>query len=87
MSKTKKPKSPWNECLVCHVCRLAYNFVEKTGELWLPNGHCCDMSGCIELFQRIDEDVQKITTYSGDKPDTIYKYNVGDSGRWDAVRQ
>jgi hypothetical protein len=39
----------------------------------MDEGNCCDMRGCIELFERIDPEVRTIYTFAGDEPDTIYK--------------
>jgi hypothetical protein len=47
-------------------------------------GHCCDMPGCIALFQRIDPHVQHIDTYAGDERDTVYVKSTC-SGEWRGV--
>ena len=49
--------SPWDERLQCGVVSLAYDFRSHTGQLYLPEGHCCDMTGCIALFEAIDPNV------------------------------
>jgi hypothetical protein len=54
---------------------LTYNFVRHIGQLYLPEGCCCDMDGCIELFQKIDKNVRRIDTFSGMESDTIYIRN------------
>jgi len=59
--------------LKCGVLRLAYDFDSATGTLHVPDGHCCDMKGCIDLFKEIDPAVQAIDTFSGVKPDTRYR--------------
>ena len=66
-------RTSWDERLKCGVVSLAYDFRSRTGQLYLPDGHCCDMTGCIALFQAIDPDVTAIKTYSGDKADTAYR--------------
>jgi hypothetical protein len=53
MPKTIR-KAPHHPRLVCGVRRLADDFVTREGELYLPAGHCCDMSGAIEVFTAID---------------------------------
>ncbi len=58
--------------LQCEVISLTYNFDDKTGILVMAEGDCCDMAGCIALFQAIDPAVKGIATVSGDKPDTMY---------------
>jgi hypothetical protein len=59
--------------LQCDVVRLAYDFATNVGALQMPPDNCCDMSGCIALFERIDADVTRIETMAGSKPDTIYR--------------
>jgi hypothetical protein len=66
-------RTSWDERLMCGVVSLAYDFCRRTGQLYLPDGHCCDMTGCITLFQAIDPDVTAINTYSSDKADTAYR--------------
>lgn len=64
--------------LKCGVERLEYDFKSATGTLHVPDGHCCDMKGCIEFFQAIDPAVQAIDTFSGVRPDTRYRLTRGD---------
>lgn len=66
-------RESWNEGLKCHVVRLAYDFVSRVGRLDMAAGDCCDMSGCIRLFQQIDPAAQVVRTYSGDTPNTRYE--------------
>jgi hypothetical protein len=63
----------WDERLKCHVVSLAHDFRSHTGQLHLPDGDCCDMTGCVALFEGIDPQVTAINTYSGDKADTVYR--------------
>ena len=71
--------------LQCTVIGVAYDFPSQTGRLIMTPGACCDMSGCIALFERIDPQVRRIETFSGDKPDTAYTYSF-DEGKWSARR-
>lgn len=64
--------------LMCEVANLAYDFDSRKGTLNLAPGHCCDMEGCINLFTKIDPDVQFIETYSGEEPDTVYRRKGND---------
>ena len=68
--------------LLSYVSGLAYNFVERSGHLDMSADSCCDMKGCIELFERIDPGCRRIDTFAGAKPDTIYVRLAG--GRWTA---
>ncbi len=63
----------WNERLKCGVVSLAYDFGSHTGQLHLPDGDCCDMTGCVALFQGIDPKVTAIHTHSGGQADTVYR--------------
>lgn len=65
--------------LMCRVANLSYSFSAHLGEIWLAPGDCCDMKGCIALFEAIDPDVKSITTYSGTERDTVYDKN---SEKW-----
>lgn len=63
----------WSEDLQCMVLRLEYSFRAEEGWLHLRAGDCCDMTGCIALFQRVDPNVKTIITMSGKVPDTAYR--------------
>lgn len=59
--------------LVCEVSALSYDFETQTGKLDMAPSQCCDMVGCVELFEKIDADVKRIDTFAGGIPDTTYK--------------
>jgi hypothetical protein len=63
----------FDERLMCHVVSLAYDFRSHTGKVYLADGECCDMSGCVALFERIDPKVTAVETFSGDRADTVYR--------------
>lgn len=65
----------------CHVQKLTYDFKEKVGHLFLEDGDCTSMSGCIKLFQAIDPRVVGILTIAGGRQDTGY---VQIGGKWEA---
>lgn len=78
-SAEKQGGPVFNEALACYVISLYYNFFAQRGNLYLPEGNCCDMTGCLELFKEIDPNVKDIHVFSGDELDTIYtKYH----GQW-----
>lgn len=58
--------------LQCRAKDVRYDFDRKTGMLVMAAGDCCDMSGCISLFENIDPDVERIRTVSGAEEDTSY---------------
>jgi hypothetical protein len=58
--------------LMCEIKSLSYDFDEKVGTLVMEDGDCCDMAGCIALFEAIDPAVKGIATISGEQPDTMY---------------
>jgi len=82
--KLSKTEGKWDERLVCRVQHLSYDFRTRTGELHFPECNCCDMGGAVALFRAIDPDVRLIRTFAGGRPDTVYRFNVGDSGEWSA---
>jgi hypothetical protein len=57
--------------LKCFVLAVSYDFL-KHGRLDMPSAECCSMGGCIDLFQKIDADVQRIETFAGGERDTTY---------------
>lgn len=63
--------------VMCGVKKFAYDFESHTGFLELPDTHCTDMNGAIQLFKAIDPQVQGI--HAGD----IYYSAL--SGQWSAV--
>lgn len=65
----------------CFVRNLTYDFKAKSGVLYLEDGSCTDMSGCIDLFKRIDPNVSTILTIAGRRKDTAY---VLTDGGWSA---
>jgi hypothetical protein len=72
----------WNEPLKCSVLSISYNFKARTGCLMMPEHTCCDMEGCVALFERIDPSVREIDTISGGMLDTIYRRGV--NKKWHA---
>ena len=60
------------EKLQCLVEGLTYDFVARRGHLDMPRGSCCDCDGCLDLFQRIDPEVERIDTYAGGRKDAAY---------------
>lgn len=62
-----------DERLKCGVISLSYDFCTHTGQLKLPETHCCNMPGCVALFEAIDSEVIAIETYSGNERDTEYR--------------
>lgn len=71
MNKTSDDR--WDERLKCFVVSLAYGFLSRTGRLDMIADNCCDFSGCLSIFEKIDPEVDTIMTYAGGEPDTIYR--------------
>jgi hypothetical protein len=67
--------------LHCNVAGLAYDFETRAGTLHMASNECCDMTGCIALFKRIDTGVKRINTIAGSNPDTIY---IMEANGWQA---
>jgi hypothetical protein len=70
----------WHPGLMCHLLHLEYDCRRGIGKLYFPSGNCCDCAGAIKLFENIDPDVQRIETWSGNDPDTVYDRSAG---KWD----
>ena len=71
----------FSEELQCSPVRLTYDFVRRVGALNMLRNDRCDMAACIALFERIDPNVERITTISGaDRAD----YVRGSGGEWHA---
>ena len=68
--------------LGCYVERIEYDFWTRRGILWMAEGNCTDMRGCITLFEAIDPEVVFITTMSGPDLDTRYDKRTGS---WKAI--
>jgi hypothetical protein len=75
--------APFHKEMQCFVATVRYDFEHKFGTVFIEDHGCTDMGGCIAFFERIDPAVQRIQTYSSDKPDTAYRRNAVD--RWEAV--
>jgi hypothetical protein len=83
MVKKKDRSKIWtHRNLLCEPIRLEYDFQRREGYLWMAEGNCCDMPGCIEIFEAIDDEVLKIQTFAGSNPDTVYTRK--DRGDWKA---
>lgn len=61
-----------SEELWCGLVKLEYDFVNRLGVIYFPEGHCCDCTGCLNLFKRIDPRVKTIITVAGKYLDTRY---------------
>ena len=61
---------------------VRYDVARRTGQLHMPDGCCCDMQACIDLFEGIDAHVEVIFTYAGARAVTIYSRT---DGKWSAI--
>jgi hypothetical protein len=59
------------------VKSLAYDCITRVGVLRMAAGDCCDMQGCVRLFERIAPEVRAVHTFSGDVLDTCYRKRGG----------
>lgn len=76
----KKCRRYWEERLHCGLIKIEYDFHNKKGVAFFPADHVCDMDGVLSLFENLDENVEAVDTYSGNKPDTYYRLY----GKWEA---
>lgn len=60
---------------------INYDYETKYGQLTVPAGTCTDLWGCIELFKKLDPDVEKILVISGRLVDLRY---VKQGSNWEA---
>ena len=67
----------------CDVDKITYDFEKRAGVLFMKDGDCCDMKGCVLFFSSIDPNVQKIETFSGPELDTSY---VRSPAGWTSIR-
>jgi hypothetical protein len=66
-------KAAWDDRLQCRLISLTYDFRTRTGQVYLFEGDCCDMTGCVTLFEGIDSEVTAVDTFAGDKADAVYR--------------
>jgi hypothetical protein len=71
----------WDERFQCDVRAIEYDFARREGAARFPAGCCCDMEGCIQVFEAIDPRVDCIFTYEGGQGDTWYQKI---DGKWEA---
>jgi hypothetical protein len=55
----------FDEKLVCHVHRTAYDSAAGLGVLHIGAGECADMAGCIQHFKRVDPSIRQINVIAG----------------------
>lgn len=75
----------FDEALVCFPNHIEYDFHERVGRLFMDNGSCCDMAGCIAIFEAIDPHVLQIQTFTDDSHswDSVYmRERLG--AKWEA---
>jgi hypothetical protein len=72
----------WHAGMQCFVVSRSYDRQAHRGRLMMENGNCCDMSGCIKVFETIDANCQLIETFAGSQRDTIYVHR---SGQWHSI--
>jgi hypothetical protein len=65
------PTARWD--LMCDVTSLSYDFDKRTGRLNMAPAGSCSMSGLTALFIAIDPNVERIVTFAGDQPDSMYQ--------------
>lgn len=68
----QRGKGASHDELMTFVYRVAYDFVTKTGDVFMEDWVCSDKNGAINFFERIDANVRRIRTWQGAHPDTEY---------------
>lgn len=64
------------------VKTIQYDYIKRVGIVTMPDGACVHMLGVISYFSRIDKNVEKIITISGEEIDTCYAKFP--SGQWES---
>ena len=72
----------WHPGLKCYLRSIYYDVKKHIGVAVFPKGNCCDMSGCIKMFKRIDKQCLHIITYAGKYIDT--SYHLDPDGKWES---
>ena len=72
----------WHGELQCYVRAVRYDPARRLGSLYMDEDSCCDMDGCIAVFEEIDPEVEVIVTWAAAARDTVYRRCGG--GRWAA---
>ncbi|WP_431300637.1 hypothetical protein [Tabrizicola sp. BL-A-41-H6] len=62
----------YDEMLMCHVYRTAYDPVAGVGIVHIGAAECADMSGCIHHFQPDRPNIKQIDVIAGGFPVTKY---------------
>jgi hypothetical protein len=63
--------------LMCEPIKVEYDFVKRRGFLYMDDGDCCDMTGCIKRAQELMPDVRAISTINQEGIDTFYYISPG----------
>lgn len=83
-NRPTQPRGVFHAGLFTSVRRIEYDFEQNAGFLHLPMGAFCDMSGCVNLFRRIDPGVLVIYTFSGPISSTTYLLDR-EPDKWRAI--
>jgi len=70
---------PWL-MLQASVRRIDVDLEQHVATVYMHDGSCTDLSGCILLISLIDPNVTRISTFAGDERDT--EYRLKSNGRW-----
>lgn len=63
----------------CYVLSVSYDFNRRRGQVVMDDDACTDMSGCTEVFESIDPEVDHIETgYLAGRLDTVYRKRNGE---------
>ena len=62
--------------LKCEPIKVEYDFELRQGRLFMAEDNCCDMTGCIKFFERMDQGVLAIYTFAAGIPDISYLRNA-----------
>ena len=64
--------------LQCDIDSFTYFFGNQLAVLRVPMDHCTDMTGAIAYCKLVDEYVQQIKVYEGDRLINVYSFKHGE---------
>ena len=81
-SKNNLKAHDYEKIFKCRVVSISHDIGRNISRAYFPEGNCCDMTGCIDFFKSLDDDVKYIFTFSGTDPDTAYAKKNGEWVVW-----
>lgn len=71
----------------CTPTAVSYNYIQRTGKLWIHHGQRAEMDAVIAFFTAIDPKVQDIYVRYDLNMDIVNRYRRAEEGNWHAWRK